>query len=139
MTATLPDGVPVELYGRDSGPTDWYYVDSSLYHNGREIQSGLADLSSLEVNQKVGVLLSADGYLHVYLDGGHIRKAASCLPVNHCGIVGAKPETTIESYKQAYLNKLTYLILVKLQDFVSFFPADLHVFLDLHEAISLTN
>ena len=79
VTATLPDGVPVKLYGRVSGPTDWYYVDSSLYQN---VQSGLADLSSLEVNQKVGVLLSADGYLHVYLDGQHIREAASGLPVN---------------------------------------------------------
>ncbi|CAI8030335.1 hypothetical protein GBAR_LOCUS17198 [Geodia barretti] len=35
-----------------------------------------------KLTKKVGVLLSADGYLHIYLDGGHIRKAASCLPVN---------------------------------------------------------
>ena len=80
VTATLLDGVPVELYGRDSGPTDWYYVDSSLYHNGRESQSGLPDVNSLE--KLVFYSLLMDIYLHVYLDGGRIRKAASGLPVN---------------------------------------------------------
>ena len=82
MTATLPDAVPVELYGRDSGPHDWYYETSSLYHNGREIASGFPDISCLDINQKVGFLLSAEGHLHIYVNGRHITKAASGLPVN---------------------------------------------------------
>ena len=44
--------------------------------------SGLPDLCGLDINQKVGLLLSPDGDLHVYLDGRHITKAASGLPVN---------------------------------------------------------
>ena len=36
----------------------------------------------LNINQKVGLLLSPDGDLHVYLDGRHIMKAASGLPVD---------------------------------------------------------
>ena len=36
----------------------------------------------LNINQKVGLLLSPDGDLHVYLDGQHIMKAASGLPVD---------------------------------------------------------
>ena len=81
MTATQSDVVPSLLDGLSSGPQDWYYWASVLYHNGRELSSNLPHLWDLNTNQKVGFLLSSNGDLHIYLDGQHIIKAASGLPV----------------------------------------------------------
>ena len=35
VTATLPDEVPHYLPGGDSGPQEWYYGGTVLWHNGR--------------------------------------------------------------------------------------------------------
>ena len=82
MTAAIPDELFFSLFGPSTGPHNWEYIESSLYHNGKKLVSGLPDLCGLDINQKVGLLLSPDGDLHVYLDGRHITKAASGLPVN---------------------------------------------------------
>ena len=77
VTATLPDEVPHYLPWRHSGPQEWYYVDTVLIHNGSVLCSDLPNLSDLIPHQSVGLLLTASGDLHVFLDGRHVKKVAS--------------------------------------------------------------
>ena len=77
VTATLPDKVPYYLPWDDSGPQEWNYVDPGLFHNGRQLCSDLPDLWDLSPHQSVGLLLTASGDLHVFLDGRNVKKVAS--------------------------------------------------------------
>ena len=77
VTATLPDEVPHYLPLRPNGPQEWYYVGTDLWHNGRELCSDLPNLNDLRPHQRVGLLLTASGDLHVFLDGRHVKKVAS--------------------------------------------------------------
>ena len=77
VTATLPDEVPHSLPWSDSGPQEWYYDGPGLLHNGRWLCSDLPDLGDLSPHQSVGLLLTASGDLHVFLDGRHVKKVAS--------------------------------------------------------------
>ena len=77
VTATLPDVVPYYLQGRDSGPQEWNYGGTVLMHNGRGLCSDLPALWNLRPDQGVGLLLTASGDLHVFLDGRHVKKVAS--------------------------------------------------------------
>ena len=83
MTATLPNEVPSYLPAIYSGPHEWNYRRSSMWHDGREISTGLPILEYLECHQTVGLLLTSDGQLHFYCDGRHTKKVATYLPVNH--------------------------------------------------------
>ena len=83
VTATLPNVVPDLLPLSESGPHEWNYRFTSLYHNGRVISTGLPGLDHLKRHQTVGLLLTSDGQLHVYHDGRHTKKVATNLPVNH--------------------------------------------------------
>ena len=83
VTATLPNVVPSYLQGCFSERHEWNYISTSLYHNGREISTGLPHLDYLKRHQTVGVLLTSDGQLHVYHDGKHAKKVATNLSVNH--------------------------------------------------------
>ena len=76
MTATLPDVVPSYLPSIGSGPHEWNYRGSSLWHNERELSSGLPDLNNLKPQQRVGLLLTASGDLHVFFDRRHVKKVA---------------------------------------------------------------
>ena len=75
VTATLPDKVPYSL--PVTGPQEWYYEGTELFHNGRELCSDLPNLRNLSPHQRVGLLLTASGDLHVFLDGRHVKKVAS--------------------------------------------------------------
>ena len=77
VTATLPDEVPHDLPWSDSGPEEWNYVFTGLWHNGRELCSDLPNLWVLRPQQSVGLLLTASGDLHVFLDGCHVKKVTS--------------------------------------------------------------
>ena len=83
MTAILPNEVPDVLPISGSGPHEWNYAGSSLWHNRREISTGLPNLDYLKCYQTVGFLLTSDGQLHVYNNGRHTMKVATKLPVNH--------------------------------------------------------
>ena len=83
VTATLPNVVPHYLPYTNSGPHEWNYAGSSLWHNGRVISTGLPDLNYLKHHQTVSFLLTSDGQLHIYHDGRHTKKVATNLPVNH--------------------------------------------------------
>ena len=76
MTATLPDVVPSYLPSDQSRRHEWNYEDTSLYHNGRELSSGLPNLNNLKPQQRVGLLLTASGDLHVFIDRRHVKKVA---------------------------------------------------------------
>ena len=77
VTATLPDKVPDYLPLGDSGPQEWNYVGTALFHNGRWLCSDLPALNVLSPQQSVGLLLTASGDLHVFLDGRHVKKVTS--------------------------------------------------------------
>ena len=77
VTATLPDEVPDYLPRSYSGPQEWYYVGTVLWYNGRELCSHLPNLWDLRPHQTVGLLLTASGDLHVFLDGRHVKKVSS--------------------------------------------------------------
>ena len=83
VTTTLPDRVPYILPLDDAGPHEWNYYDQSLYHNGSYTNfPHLPSLRELSTHQTVGLLISTNGQLHVYIDGRHSECIASGLPVN---------------------------------------------------------
>ena len=77
VTATLPDEALRYLTWGDSGPQEWNYVFTVLWHNRTELCSDLPNLNALSPRQRVGLLLTASGDLHVFLDGRHVKKVAS--------------------------------------------------------------
>ena len=77
VTATLPDKVPDYLPWSDSGPQEWYYDGTVLGQNRSVLCSDLPNLWDLSPQQSVGLLLTASGDLHVFLDGRHVKKVAS--------------------------------------------------------------
>ena len=81
MTATLPDQVPSVLTGTSTGPQDWYYMGKGIWNNGEKCSSELPDIYTLNTNQTIGLLISSDTKLHVYLDGHHLT-TVSGLPVD---------------------------------------------------------
>ena len=76
VTSTLPDKVPHYLPGSDSGPQEWNYDGTVLWHNGRRLCSDLPNLNALRPHRRVGLLLTTSGDLHVFLDGRHVKKVA---------------------------------------------------------------
>ena len=76
VTATLPDVVPPYLPGTESGPHEWNYGGTSLWHKGRELSSDLPNLHVLKPHQRVGLLLTASGDLHVFINRRHVKKVA---------------------------------------------------------------
>ena len=76
VTATLPGVVPSGLPFTDSGPHEWNYRVRSLWHSGRKLSSGLPNLIYLKPHQRVGLLLTASGDLHVFFDGRRVKKVA---------------------------------------------------------------
>ena len=77
VTATLPDKVPDFLPLSGSGPQERNYGVTVLFHNGSLLCSDLPNLNVLSPHQRVGLLLTASGDLHVFLDGRHVKKVAS--------------------------------------------------------------
>ena len=82
MTATLPDEVPSYLIWGSTGPQDWVYGGSWIWNNGKKCSPALPNnINHLNTNQMIGLLISSDGRLHIYLDGRHIT-TLSGLPVD---------------------------------------------------------
>ena len=88
MTTTLPDNVPSYLYGRDAGPDQWYYDDQSLWHNRRGTRfPDLPSLNELRTQQRVGIQITENGELDLFIDGNYKKTVATGLPV-HQAIFG---------------------------------------------------
>ena len=83
VTTTLPDRVPYDLPLSGAGPHKWYYSGQSLLHDGSSTNfPHLPSLYELSTHQTVGLLISTNGQLHVYIDGRHSECIASGVPVN---------------------------------------------------------
>ena len=83
VTTTLPDRVPGALPLDGAGPHEWYCYGQSLWHDGAYTNfPHLPSLHELSTHQTVGLLISTNGQLHLYIDGRHSECIASGLPVN---------------------------------------------------------
>ena len=88
MTTTLPDNVPSVLYGIDAGPDQWYYIRQSLYHNRNETEfPDLPSVDELKTQQRVGIQITENGDLNLFIDGNYMKTVATGLPV-HQAIFG---------------------------------------------------
>ena len=97
MTTTLPDNVPSYLYGSDAGPDQWYYIDKSLYHNGkRAIFPDIPYLHKLRTQQRVGIQITENGELNIFIDGNYKKTVATGLPVHQAifGVVDVRSKCT---------------------------------------------
>ena len=83
MTTTLPDTVPRYLPVSGAGPHEWNYFGRTLFHNkqSREFPV-LPSLHHLPRGQRVGLLVTTNGQLHLFLDGQHRKEIATGLPMD---------------------------------------------------------
>ena len=88
MTTTLPDTVPDDLPDSllplsDAGPHEWNYGGRALFHNKQDrLFPDLPSLIDLTHGQTVGLLVTTNGQLHLFLDGRHRKEIATGLPVD---------------------------------------------------------
>ena len=82
MTTTLPGTVPSCLPYDDAGP-QWNYRARTLHHDKHKKEfPNLPSLLHLTPGQTVGLLVTSNGQLHLFLDGQHHKKIATGLPVD---------------------------------------------------------
>ena len=83
MTTTLPGRVPSDLPDSGAGPHEWNYYNRDLFHNKQRREfPDLPSLSDLTRGQTVGLLVTTNGQLHLFLDGRHRKEIATGLPVD---------------------------------------------------------
>ena len=76
------------LVGPNAGPDQWYYDDQSLYHNRKaNIFPDLPSLNELRTQQHVGIQITENGELNLFIDGNFMKTVATGLPV-HQAIFG---------------------------------------------------
>ena len=83
VTATLPDEVPSGLDGRGTGPKDWYYMGNGIWNNRKQCSPELPNIDNLNTNKTIGLLISSDTKLHIYLDGHHITTVSGLSVDSH--------------------------------------------------------
>ena len=98
MTTTLPDNVPsYYLNGPNAGPDQWYYYDQSLYHNRKQTKfPDLPYLNGLRTQQRVGIQITENGELNIFIDGNYKKTVATGLPVHQAifGVVDVRGDCT---------------------------------------------
>ena len=83
MTTELPCTVRTELSLSGASPHEWNYSARYLYHNQKKKEfRDLPSLHDLTRGQTVGLLVTTNGQLHLFLDGQHRKEIATGLPVN---------------------------------------------------------
>ena len=83
VTATLPHSVPRYLLTTGAGSDEWCYYDNSLYHNQSYTEfSNIPSLLNLSIHDNVGVQISTNGQLHLFINGKHMDCVATDLPVH---------------------------------------------------------
>ena len=83
MTTTLPDTVLSDLTTWGGGPHEWNYWSRTSYHNKQRSEfPDLPSLNDLMRGQTVGLLVTTNGQLHLFLDGQYCKKIATGLPVD---------------------------------------------------------
>ena len=97
MTTALPDNVPSYLHGSDAGPDQWYYYGKSLYHNRKGTEfPDLPSLYDLKTQQRVGIQITGNGELNIFIDGNYKKTVATGLPVHQAifGVVDVSGDCT---------------------------------------------
>ena len=97
MTTTLPDNVPSYLSVLVAGPDQWYYINKSLYHNRKETEfPDLPSLYVLRTQQRVGIQITENGELNIFIDGNYKKTVATGLPVHQAiyGVVDVRYNCT---------------------------------------------
>ena len=97
MTTTLPDNVPSYLLGSNAGPDQWYCTYQSLYHNRKGTRlPGLPYLNKLRTQQRVGIQITENGELNIFIDGNYKKTVATGLPVHQAifGVVDVSGKCT---------------------------------------------
>ena len=97
MTTTLPDNVPSFLYGHDAGPDQWYYDGKILNHNRKQTKfPDLPFLYELKTQQRVGIQITENGELNLFIDGNYKKTVATGLPVHRAifGVVNVGDKCT---------------------------------------------
>ena len=59
----------------------WYLVRNEIHHNGQNKIVSI-DLDDLHVGQSVGLLVTGDGDLYLFVDGKHREMVWSGLPID---------------------------------------------------------
>ena len=59
----------------------WYLVGNGIRHNGQKKTVSI-NLDDLHVGQSVGLVVTRDGNLHLFVDGKHWEKVWSGLPTD---------------------------------------------------------
>ena len=93
MTTTLPDNLPSVLSRLDAGPDQWYYINQSLYHNRKGTNfPDLPSLNKLRTQQRVGIQITENGELNIFIDGNYMKTVATGLPVHQAifGVVNVR-------------------------------------------------
>ena len=89
MTTTLPDNVPSYLYGPDAGPDQWYNRKGTTFPD-------IPYLHKLRTQQRVGIQITENGELNIFIDGNYMKTVATGLPVHQAifGVVDVSSKCT---------------------------------------------
>ena len=83
VATTIPDVVLSGLPLSEAGSHEWNYICQSLYHNKKRTDFiHLRSLSDLKTQERVSLMISTDGELHLYINKKHVQMVATGLPVN---------------------------------------------------------
>ena len=82
LTTDIPNDVPDYVYGPHVGLHEWHYDRGSTFHNRLPCSQDLPYLPDLTPGQLVGVMVTANGQLHLFCDGEHFREIATGLPTD---------------------------------------------------------
>ena len=105
MTTTLPDTVLRDLSLHGAGPHEWNYYSRTLFHNKQRREfPDLPSLHHLTHGQTVGLLVTTNGQLHLFLDGLHRGEIATGLPVDTPLWGAASVEGTCTKIKSEILS-----------------------------------
>ena len=83
VTASLPHEVPPYL---ESTAHNWIYRGTSLWHDRQVVSDALPNISDLNTGQSVGLQLTLDGQLHIYINGRY----------RECGASGQPPQISVQ-------------------------------------------
>ena len=83
VTATLPHSVPYVLPTTGAGSDEWYLCGKRLWHNQSSTEfHNIPYLNDLSIHQKIGLQISTNGELYMFIDDQHMQCIATGVPVN---------------------------------------------------------
>ena len=79
-----PDYVPSNLPSNNNIATfkEWFCSGECLYHNGRRVDLGLHFLDDVAPGDKIGLVITSSGSLHIYFNAKYMKQVAAGLPID---------------------------------------------------------